>query len=319
MVRTACAAACMVALAGNAVSAMAVDTAAMMSEFNVIVLGSLTASSETEGTVYVGGSLVSNGYGVNPDGLADGTVGGVTGSLIVGGSVAGNPINVGTGNVRIGGANAAIINQNGTGTVETGVSGIPTGDVTAAFQKLSTDLAALSDTPGAQAQTADQNALRIVSGTGGTDGVAVVNTTAAIVATGTFLGVQSSTGTRADVPTIVNVAGTSLTIGANYNQTLSNVLFNFFEATSLTIASGFNFSILAPFAHVISTGGGTNGVIVAGSLVQNNEFRPIDDTRLFDGFPPPSPPLTPVPLPAPALLLLGGVAALGLQKLRRRA
>ncbi len=66
------------ALAATGASAATIDPAKMMATFNVISLGDLTASSETEGTVYVGGNLTSNGYGVNPDELADGTVGGVT-------------------------------------------------------------------------------------------------------------------------------------------------------------------------------------------------------------------------------------------------
>lgn len=55
-------------------------------------------------------------------------------------------------------------------------------------------------------------------------------------------------------------------------------------------------------------------MIVAGSLTQRNEFRPIDGERLFDGFPPDAGQATataPVPVPAPALLLGFALAALG--------
>lgn len=190
-------------LSASPVFASTINTTDMMASFNVITLGALAASSETEGTVYVGGSLTTTGYGVNNDRLKEGTVGGITGSLIVGGSVTGS-INVQIGAVRIGGTNTATINQNGTGSVQSGVSGIPTGDVTAAFRKLSTDLAARSDTPGAEARADDENDLTVISGTGGSDGVAVVRGSSALVSTGTFKGVQTSTGSRADIPTIVN-------------------------------------------------------------------------------------------------------------------
>ncbi|MGI3213059.1 collagen-binding domain-containing protein [Roseovarius tibetensis] len=298
-------------LSASSVFASTINTTDMMASFNVITLGALDSSSETEGTVYVGGSLTTSGYGVNNDRLKEGTVGGITGSLIVGGSVTGS-INVQTGAVRIGGSNTATINQNGTGSVQFGVSGIPTGDVTAAFRKLSTDLAARSDTPGAEARADDENDLTVISGIGGSDGVAVVRGSSALVSTGTFKGVQTSTGSRADIPTIVNIPGETVRIGANFNETLSNVLFNFYEATTLDIDRAFNYSILAPFASVTSTGGGTNGVVVAGSLTQRNEFRPIDGERLFDGFPPDAGQATaPVPVPAPALLLGFALAALG--------
>lgn len=305
------------AFAGMPGVASTIDPAQMMASFNVISLGDLDASSETEGTVYVGGNLVSHGYGVNPDQLQDGTVGGVTGSLVVGGNVTGSNINVQTGAVRIGGSQTAAIKQNGTGSIETGVTGIPTGDVTTAFESLSRDLSKRADTSGAVAHDSDQNQLSVTSGTGGPDGFALVNSSQALVTTGTFTGVTSSTGSRADVPTIVNISGETVRIGANFNQTLSNVLFNFYEATKLEIAAGFNFSILAPFAHVTSTGGGTNGVIVAGSLTQRNEFRPIDDERLFDGTLPPTETPSPVPLPASVWLLVMALGGLGVAARKR--
>jgi calcineurin-like phosphoesterase family protein len=48
------------ALSATNVSAATIDPARIMSEFNVISLENLTATTETEGTVYVGGDLDVN-------------------------------------------------------------------------------------------------------------------------------------------------------------------------------------------------------------------------------------------------------------------
>lgn len=305
------------ALAASGASAATIDPAKMMASFNVISLGDLNASANTKGTAYVGGNLSSNGYDVNLNQLSDGTVGSITGSLVVGGNVSGSNVNVQTGAVRIGGSQNAIINQNGTGSIETGVSDIPTEDVTRAFQTLSRDLSRRSDTPDAIVYSSDHNSLSVTSGAAGSEGFALINSSAALVTHGTFKGVTSVNGSRANVPTIVNISGETVRIGANFNQTLSNVLFNFYEAKTLHIAAAFNFSILAPFAHVTSTGGGTNGVVVAGSLYQQNEFRPIDDSRLFDGTLPPMTQPSQVPLPASVWLLIMALGGLGVAARKR--
>ena len=56
----------------------------MMASVNVISHGDLTVSSETEGTVYVGGNLTSNGHDVNVTSTAGGTYGVVAGPLTQG-------------------------------------------------------------------------------------------------------------------------------------------------------------------------------------------------------------------------------------------
>ena len=55
---------------GAAVQAATVDPSdplGLLKSFNTIALGDLNASSETQGTVFVGGDLHSNGYTVSPD------------------------------------------------------------------------------------------------------------------------------------------------------------------------------------------------------------------------------------------------------------
>ena len=310
------------ALVGSTAQAATFDALDLLQSFNTIALGNLTASSETEGTVYVGGDFASNGYTVNPDGLADGTVGTVSGSLIVGGDVSGNPINLNNGSAQIGGTATAIINNNGNGVVQTGVADIPVNDVAAALSGLSASLGALDTTAGASADFSDQNGTRINSGTGD-NGVAILNLTEAESisflrngANGGFAGIDSS------LTTIINLYGTDLRYSSNFNVDNENVLLNFVDTTSLTIQGGaLGFSILAPLADISATGGGVNGTVVGNNIEQRIEFRPFDNTNVFDGQVPtidsaPEPSPEPVPLPAAAWMLLSALAGLGWMRRR---
>ncbi len=304
-------------MAGSA-GAATLDPAALLRDFNTIALGNLNGSSETEGTVFVGGNLVSNGYGVNPKNLASGTVGAVSGSLIVGGNVSGNPINVGAGNVVIGGTNSAVINRNGGGSLTTGAS-IDVADVATAMNGLSTYLSSFATTAGAMVNTADQNLKSLTSGAGGTgvlSGVAVLNLTTNQTAKLLGSGNLASLNLTAGVTTIVNLAGSNLTISGNFNQDNSTVLFNFYEATSLTIGNTFGFGILAPKADIFANAGGNDGVVVGKNITQRIEFRPLNN-RNFTGNLPTQ--VSTVPLPAPILLLAGGLLALFGMRRRKAA
>ena len=295
-------------------NAATLDAAALLKDFTTIALGNLNGSSESEGPVFVGGNLSSNGYGVNPDNLANGHVGGASGSLIVGGNVSGNPVNVGAGDVVIGGSTSAIINRNGGGTLMTGAS-VDVAGVAAALNGLSGYLASFATTAGASVNTADQNLKSLNSGAGGTGvltGIAVLNLD--LAQTLAFLGGGNlaSLNLVSGVTTIVNLAGTNLSINGNFNQDDSTVLFNFYEATSLTIGNTFGFGILAPKADIFANAGGDDGVVVGRNITQQIEFRPLHGKNFTGELPK----MAAVPLPASGVLL--GLGLLGLTALRKR-
>lgn len=287
-----------------------VDARSILKQFNNIVLNDLTTGSgHTHGSLYVGGDY--NGGGVvnmdnNPNGqLTDD----ISGSMIVGGNVNGqNQIHLHGGNARIGGivTSGTIETHNGA-TVETGTPGIPASDIMTAFQSLSTELFGMADTGGV-ANTSDQNDINFQSGAG-VNGVAVFHVDASDIDAGTFKGVFAPAG----VTTVINVAGTSATLGMNaggFGATPNqSVIFNFYEATTLTLNSMATFSVLAPFANVLLQSD------IKGTLVSNNlDQRAQVITPYYDG----NIPLSTVPVPAAAFLLLTGIAAIGGMAARRR-
>jgi choice-of-anchor A domain-containing protein len=296
--------------AASPASAAGLNALEIMQQFTNVTLGDLNASAETEGTVFVGGDY-TGGANINPDDLSPIDLGGgLVGTFFVAGNVGkvGNSSNpqVNNGDAFIGGSvvSGSSVIMNG-GTLTTGASGIPVSDMSTAMTELSDSLSLLSDT-GGTANLSDQNNLSFIS-VADADGFAVFNVDSSWMSNGTFTGITAAEG----VTTIINVSGTSINIGVNGNQTLTDVVFNFFEAENITLNSAFNYTLLAPYAHMNLQGGGVNGTVVTASLDQGAEIRPSNFTGNLPGF-------TVVPVPAAAPLLIGALAGLGLVSRRRR-
>lgn len=316
--------ACALASISIATSAAAatVDGNGLLQQFNGIVLGDLTSSIHVEGTLFVGGDLNGNGgFYANSDDLPEVSIGGASGSLIVGGDINAPLTTAGRGAIAIGGdLNVANPNPNPNGQpiVENlgtdPATGVPVADVATAVTDLSSSLAGLNSTAGAEIDVADTNIKGLTSGAGVED-VAVLNLSEAEAGVFFGSGNLANLSLTADVTTIINVAGSAFDITGNFNQDNSTVLVNFFEASLLSISSTFGFSILAPLADVTLGGGGLDGTLVAGSLTQFSELRPYNDGVTFTGVLPQQIP-APVPLPAAGWLLLAGLG--GVSILRRR-
>lgn len=292
------AASLLAAIGMSAANAAPLSTAELMGEYNLIVLGDAQASSETEGTVYVGGNLTGGGpYGVNPDSLANGSLGG---TLVVGGSLFGE-VRLFSGDAVLGAVSGTLYN-NGGGTVTTGAT-VDTAAVAAAALQFSAELADLSGTGGSI--TGGQNA--VFNSVAGPDDVAVFNIDSSF-----FSGVSNLNFNTGGLTTVINVAGENVSLGGgfNFNGSFSDVIFNFYEATSLTLSTAFGASILAPLAEATINSGRTQGSVLVGSLLQTVEI----DGQLFDG----EFPVSEVPLPAGVVLMLTGLAGLFAAKGRKR-
>lgn len=286
------------------------DARSLMRSFNAIVLNDLHTQVETEGTVYVGGDYVG-GATVNKDHSANVDLGnGINGSLIIGGSFTGyggNPgnINLQSGDAFIGGSINGNINNNGGGTISSGVSGIPVSGITQMMIDFSAELAALTPTGGI-ANLSDNNNLGFIANPDANN-VAVFNINdSALGNSGTYKGVTADPG----VTTVINVSGKHVNVNMNMNLTQNSVIYNFFEAETLNIGASFNASILAPLADLVLSGGGVKGTLVANNVSQNSEIR----APLYNGVIP----VASVPLPAPVLMLLTALGALGVASQRRR-
>lgn len=326
-----------------------------MKEWNLIVLGDLTSSSEVEGRTFVGGDLSGNSsnYQIktpapSPRGTPGLTVvGDVNGGhknlnngsgAVVGGNVnSGFNLNGGTQTVKVGGSiSNTNVNQN---SVQSGLrTSDPAFSVNLNQQSslLKTSLTGLSqDLKGLAA-----NSTLSIDGNRGTfnakpgaDGVAVFNISASDL---DKIGEIQFNLNGADTA-IVNVSGAKVSLNDNFlggtNGLGEHVIWNFPEATSFDSSTAWGGSVLAPGAAA-NTGNYIEGSAVFGSLVQNGEFH----LGTYNGnyAPPSSPPAggssgggssgggssgsgpAPVPEEALGLFALGAAALLVVRRRRRK-
>lgn len=344
---TLCAGAAIALLAAPALAAPVVGTDALR-EWNLVVLGDLTSSSEVEGRTFVGGNLTGNSsnYQIStpspsPTGQPGLTVvGNVVGGTknlnngsgaIVGGNVdSGFNLNGAAQTVKVGGTIANTnVNQN---TVQAGLAASDpsfASDLNMQKNLLDSSLTDLSHDLGqlgANSQLSISGNRGTFDATPGADGVAVFSVTADQL---NSIGEIQFNLNGADTA-IVNVSGANINLNDNFlggtNGLGEHVIWNFPGAQSLDLSTAWGGSILAP-AAAATTSNYVQGSAVFGSLVQNGEFHLGTYTG---GYYPPSTPgggsssggADPVPeAPAIGLLLLGvlGLAARRRWKMRADA
>lgn len=323
------------AVAAPAVAAP-IDGLQVMRELNLVVLGDASTGHDVEGKTYVQGNLTGTGnYNIGGSGnqtASDRPV------LTVGGNISGGWKNVQGGGTILAGGDVGQVNLNGgTYTVRAGgtISGNqnqhsfqPNSDVDIPmfgdmFTDLSLQLAALSNTGGSvgmNGQTA------VINPAAGANGLAVQNITdlGALLAGGGSIVSSMAFGKDAELmdTIVMNIGGTSFSFEDNFlgggsfaSQDLlaENVIWNFYEATTLNFNREFFGSVLAPLAHITNQSP-INGSVVAKTAALNGEIHlgTFRGTPSFNEAPPPGD----VPAPATAGLLAAGM--LGFAALRRR-
>ncbi|WP_232829375.1 collagen-binding domain-containing protein [Tropicimonas sp. IMCC34043] len=303
-----------------AASAVSLDAQTLMNTAVAISLGDFTTvnTAHVEGPTYIGGSVASGTFDVNTDGLPSINVGGITGGLIVGGDMTAHANTI-IGGAQVGGTFTDTNSGASSSAVITDhVDGIPVAAMTSLFTDLSGELSSLSTTLGASI-TGDMNNISVVSGAG-VDGIAVLNLDATTAASYFTTNALMNFSIDDDTTLIINVAGNFDTsyVTAKVNTDQPNVLFNFYEATTVTFGSqAWNASVLAPLATVSTPQGGVNGTVVAGEIRLGGEIRPYNNSNGFAGdLPTATPPV--VPLPASFVLLGSAGLALGAMRRRRR-
>lgn len=258
-------------------------------EYNVFVLGNMGSAvtpytSQSQGAIAVGGSLWLQDFAVasrTTHGNAALTVGSdiwqrrgtISGATHIGGNANFTRDRGGTtiqGTLDVHGR--LLSAPTSVGTIHTGVSAaaLPL-DFSAIGDELRAAAAFLADDGADQGL---QGTVQISSGsvtlTGTSTELNVFTMTAAQMAAlgNTSFTIRAPAGSTV----IVNVSGTNVRVGApgnfgfNYSGVgADHVLFNFYEATQLTMRS-FDGSILAPYAAVTFTNGQMNGTLMAAQL-----------------------------------------------------
>lgn len=307
-------AACVAAIsASGQANAASVNPVELLQAFNVITLGDFDNGFHVHGRTFVGGDYTSPQLSeLTKDPVSNFTFdGGPSGTVFIGGDVSGNGIrSFNGGDVVIGGSVAPGTNveAQGGGTVTQGVAGIPVADVSAALFGLSGQLRDLGLTLGATGVLdGDSNNPRFAAGLTA-DPLEIFNFDASDFSNG-----NSNYGATTSVPTIVNVSGENINFAGKISNATPNLIFNFYEATSLSISQSFSAHIIAPNAAV-SVAANFYGMIAANSLsLRNGEIHPLAFPDL------PNDQVTVAPLPASGLLLLGALGLLGYRGRRKAA
>lgn len=338
----------LLAFAAPAFSAAIVSTDALR-EWNLIVFGNVTSSSEVEGRTFIGGNLEGNSSNYmirTPAASASGqpgltVVGNVNGShknlnngsgAVVGGNVtSGFNLNGPAQTVKVGGTiSNTNVNQN---TVQSGLASSNQYFMSDLTQQKSLLQSSLTDLSGSLSKLPATNTVTILNNRATfvaspqASGPAVFNLTAAQLAT---FGEIALNVNGADT-VVINVSGENIALAKNFLGGTTGlgerVIWNFYEAKNIAVSTAWGGSVLAPLAAA-QTSNYIEGSAVFASLQQNGEFH----LGTYKGgyYPPLVPPGgdtspgggtgTKVPEPATWLMLLGALALLwaGRRALTRR-
>lgn len=296
----------------------------VLQQFNLVVFGNAKSSSHVDGRAYIGGNVTGGDYVLHAKDMpaseyAGLVVGGNASNLNVNGggiSVGGNlsNANINTGSAYVSG-NASSVNFNGGSayvggsTSGTNFNGgrsyaAATQPSTAAIESTMRDLALqLAGLPSTGSTVSISGNKATFNAVADANGLAVFDLTSidtALFKLGEF---EFNLGSADTV--IFNVDDLVISIFANFlggsAQAIgSNVIWNFYNATDITLYSQFGGSVLAPNA-TLTNYNNIEGSVVVSSIDQRGEIH----LQPFSGDLPPGtpdlPPTTPVPPPTPDL------------------
>jgi choice-of-anchor A domain-containing protein len=284
----------------TAASATPISDTTILDDFNAVIYGDASTSADIEGAAVIGGNFSGATVYNNPtSGVPSGY-----GALTVFGSTTGNTINIdNSGNAYVGGTKGATISFNGGAYI--GAPPNTISDFETAMNGLSSSLSTLTPTSSVGTLTPPVNNL-VINAVPNGSGIAVIDLTAAQLAEISSFSINLNGASSL----IINVSGTTVNFSANDESGTTganNIIWNFYQATSVDLSTQIGGTVLAPNADVTNNNQ-IDGVLVASEWTGQGELH----DWAFDGNLPGD------PVPEPATLALVAAGLLGLTLLRRR-
>ncbi|MES2705531.1 MAG: choice-of-anchor A family protein [Verrucomicrobiota bacterium] len=282
---------------------------------NAFIFGNVnTNGGHADGSIVVNGNWSGNYYEVrqhNNTPLPTAPFANNTALYIGGSNNVSNYIRTLSGDAYIAGDKNPIQNNGGGHTYTASYDLAPT---IANLKKLSTDLSLLSST---QMVINDPNNVKVNTASIAGN-LKVYTIDGSLLGGGKTLDFLNSSSSDTIV---VNVTGASVNWGWSNNYDASRILWNFVDATSISINDReFRGTILAPKATVNQGNANINGTLIAQNW--NNTGSNELHSHTFTGtvpLPSPAPPVIPVAAPEPAgMMTMGGFLALALCSRRRQ-
>lgn len=281
------------------------------SNYNAFIFGDYTTSgNSTAGALAIGGNANINGHSISNN--KNNYYG-----AVIGGDLAGTPWGgSANGNLWVGGANNKGQNYTVSGHVDTSATISAPVDFSSAknaLTSLSSELSKVSATGSYAAQDQWNQNSKVFTGSGANVEFFSLNANEFSSFNNLFFN-----SIAAGTTLIFNVAGESATLGWQW-QSLGNsynVLFNFYEATSVTLQNASLYANILAVDATINGSGNLYGTVVGNSW--NNAFTlgnggfATAETALFAGV------TAAVPEPHDYALLLTGLGVIGLTAVRRK-